>query len=74
MVLCRLHMAGNSIGIIRAFYSLGVRYVSWIEDCCFYGSCADGTLVYPHACVQQCICRFFHVKNRSSPWWSISVG
>jgi membrane dipeptidase len=24
----RLHMAGNSIGIIRAFYRLGVRYVS----------------------------------------------
>lgn len=23
-----LHMAGNSIGIIRAFYRLGVRYVS----------------------------------------------
>jgi membrane dipeptidase len=23
-----LHMAGNSIGIIRAFYLLGVRYVS----------------------------------------------
>lgn len=23
-----LHMAGNSIGIIRAFYALGVRYVS----------------------------------------------
>jgi hypothetical protein len=23
----RLHMAGNSIGIIRAFYRLGVRYV-----------------------------------------------
>lgn len=22
-----LHMAGNSIGIIRAFYTLGVRYV-----------------------------------------------
>lgn len=26
--LNRLHMAGNSIGIIRAFYRLGVRYVS----------------------------------------------
>jgi hypothetical protein len=26
----RLHMAGNSIGIIRAFYLLGVRYVSLV--------------------------------------------
>jgi membrane dipeptidase len=26
-----LHMAGNSIGIIRAFYRLGVRYVSKID-------------------------------------------
>lgn len=26
--IVRLHMAGNSIGIIRAFYRLGVRYVS----------------------------------------------
>lgn len=26
----RLHMAGNSIGIIRAFYRLGVRYVGEI--------------------------------------------
>lgn len=26
-----LHMAGNSIGIIRAFYRLGVRYVSNID-------------------------------------------
>lgn len=26
-----LHMAGNSIGLIRAFYSLGVRYVSCLS-------------------------------------------
>lgn len=25
----RLHMAGNSIGIVRAFYRLGVRYVRY---------------------------------------------
>jgi membrane dipeptidase len=28
-----LHMAGNSIGIIRAFYLLGVRYVSAENPC-----------------------------------------
>lgn len=26
-----LHMAGNSIGVIRAFYSLGVRYVRVLQ-------------------------------------------
>lgn len=30
-----LHMAGNSIGIIRAFYRLGVRYVSNTDPACF---------------------------------------
>lgn len=29
-----LHMAGNSIGIIRAFYRLGVRYVSHTGPTC----------------------------------------
>lgn len=32
-----LHMAGNSIGIIRAFYRLGVRYVSMQVQMKLYG-------------------------------------
>lgn len=44
-----LHMAGNSIGIIRAFYRLGVRYVSVMMT--VFGDGAN-EIVYSYACLQ----------------------
>lgn len=53
-------MAGNSIGIIRAFYRLGVRYVSEIHlsNHTFnytYSNSSNSILsaVYSNTCVQQ---------------------
>jgi membrane dipeptidase len=44
-----LHMAGNSIGIIRAFYRLGVRYVS--VSVSMFGVWTN-YIVHSYACLQ----------------------
>jgi len=46
-------MAGNSIGIIRAFYTLGVRYVSNVLD---VNICVE---------TERCQCTLTHVCNNA---------
>lgn len=61
----RLHMAGNSIGIIRAFYLLRVRYVNLTRTISMYVDLLM-LAVYLDAFEQQCIRGLLNIQNRPS--------
>jgi len=65
-------MAGNSIGIIRAFYNLGVRYVG---DLVWPWSVADKLMevVHTRARLQQCFRGLEYVENRIGAWRTIEA-
>ncbi|KAI5198292.1 hypothetical protein E4T39_06858 [Aureobasidium subglaciale] len=64
-----LHQAGNSISVIRAYYQLGVRYVSRFR--LRYDVHITDGVVHHDACRKQCFRRFFHIQGRTNPWWVV---
>ncbi|KAF2704113.1 Metallo-dependent hydrolase [Pleomassaria siparia CBS 279.74] len=60
-----LHMAGNSIGIIRAFYSLGVRYCTLTHVCNNAFADSSTSKIGPvHECLSRLGCSAIKEMNR----------